>query len=273
MTPKAHTKDHPLPLPPDRPIPARACQMGDRLQLRGMTETPLAAEPLFLPVNQHGFAALFRYGAVVTFNLTREEHLSYLEHLTSRVIEPLPSPETEETSIFLTATPLEGVTMEGIGLHPLSIPRLQVVAIVLARSVVLARYEVATTGAFDAVEPLLSLMEQAWEKRERVRDLLRLITGALGVQHRMAGRVEIQDKPDLLWDHPELERLYLRLEKEYELRERNAVLERKLALLSSTMETTITLLNNRRSQRLEWYIIILIVIEVVLYSYDMWGLR
>jgi uncharacterized Rmd1/YagE family protein len=86
----------------------------------------------------------------------------------------------------------------------------------------------------------------------------------------MVGRVEIQDKPELIWDQPELERLYVRLEAEYELRERNSILERKLAIISRTAETTINLLHNRRILRVEWYIVILIVIEVLLYSYEMW---
>ncbi len=57
-----------------------------------------------------------------------------------------------------------------------------------------------------------------------------------------------------------------RLELEYELRDCNAVLERKLALISHTAETTLNLLHNRRMLRAERYIVILIVIEVVLYT-------
>jgi uncharacterized Rmd1/YagE family protein len=259
-----------IPFPVDHPLHVRACQLGERLHLRGIPEKPLGKEPLVCQVNNHGLAVLFRYGAAVTFNLTEEEHNRFLTGLHPRVVEPLPAPETEDTTVFLADTGEEGATAEGIGLRDLSLPRLQVVAVVLARSVALARYEIATAGAFDSVEPLLSIMEKTGEGRKPLQDLLRQITGALRVQHRMAGRVEIQDKPNLLWDHPELERLYLRLENEYELRERNAVLERKLALISSTMETTITLLHNRRTQRLEWYIVILIIIEVVLYSYEIW---
>ena len=57
---------------------------------------------------------------------------------------------------------------------------------------------------------------------------------------------------------------------EYELRERNTVLERKLAIISRTAETTINLLHNRRMLRVERYIVVLIVIEVILYSYEIW---
>ena len=80
----------------------------------------------------------------------------------------------------------------------------------------------------------------------------------------MVGRVEIEEKPDVLWDHPELERLYARLEDEYELAERSHGMERKLALVNETVGTILDLVQTQRSMRLEWYIIGLIGIEIML---------
>ena len=77
------------------------------------------------------------------------------------------------------------------------------------------------------------------------------------------------EKPELLWEHPELERLYHRLEGEYELSERHMALERKLDLLSKTAETLLGLLSTKRSLRVEWYIVILIVFEILLTLYEM----
>ena len=88
-------------------------------------------------------------------------------------------------------------------------------------------------------------------------------------QHRMVGRVEVEEKPDVLWDHPELERLYARLEDEYELVERSRAMERKLALISETAGTLIELVHNQRSLRLEWYIIGLIGLELLLSLYGL----
>jgi len=87
----------------------------------------------------------------------------------------------------------------------------------------------------------------------------------------MVGRVEIAEKPDVLWDHPELERLYARLEDEYELVERSRAMERKLALINETVGTLIDLVQNQRSVRLEWYIIGLIGIEILLSLYQLFG--
>jgi len=80
----------------------------------------------------------------------------------------------------------------------------------------------------------------------------------------MTGRIEIDDKPELLWERPDFERIYARLEDEFELKERDKALERKLALISTTAETLLNLVDNRRAHRLEWYIIGLIVFETII---------
>lgn len=257
-------------LPTDRPVMVTAYLVADRLHLRGLYEPPLALGPLVLPAGANGMAMLFRYGAVVLFNLTPTEQTAFIDGLRARLQEPLAKPETEETTIFVSSPQADSViTMQGIGLYDFSLPRLKVVAIVLARSVALARFEATMGSAFDLVEPLALHIEQETRGR-RMKDLLRHIGSVLLAQHKMVGRVEIQDKPEILWEQPELERLYLRLESEYELRERNAVLERKLAIIARTAETTMNLLHNRRILRVEWYIVVLILIEIVLFAYQIW---
>ncbi len=260
---------HPgLRLPRDKPMSIRAYFLGERLQLRDLYDPPWELGPLALPAGQQGLALLFRYGAVVLINLSEAEHKQFLKELHPRIERPLRKPETEEATLLPAGKQLEGVVPEGIALSDFSLPRLQVVAIVLARSAALAYYETTMAHAFDLIEPLARRLEQPGGTR-RLRELLRHIGSTLLVQQRLIGRVEIQDKPDLLWDHPELERLYLKLENEYELAERNTVLERKLALINHTAETAVNLLQNRSMLRVEWYIVILIVVEVLLYGYEL----
>jgi uncharacterized Rmd1/YagE family protein len=62
----------------------------------------------------------------------------------------------------------------------------------------------------------------------------------------------------------ELDRLYERLATEYELRDRDLALARKLDLIARTAETYLDLVNHRQALRVEWYIVILIVAEIVL---------
>jgi len=48
------------------------------------------------------------------------------------------------------------------------------------------------------------------------------------------------------------------------------VLERKLALINQTAETAVNLMQNRSMLRVEWYIVILFVFEVLLSTYQLW---
>jgi required for meiotic nuclear division protein 1 len=97
---------------------------------------------------------------------------------------------------------------------------------------------------------------------------LKLIGNALLVQHRMSGRVEIAEKPDALWDRPDLERLYARLEDEYELKERVDALSRKLAVIAETANMLADIIDTRRSLRLEMIVVLLIAFEITITFYQ-----
>ena len=58
---------------------------------------------------------------------------------------------------------------------------------------------------------------------------------------KLVGRVQMDDTPELLWDRPDLERLFARLRDEFEIIERFTALNRKLGLVSRTVETALGL--------------------------------
>ena len=89
------------------------------------------------------------------------------------------------------------------------------------------------------------------------------------VEHQLVDRAEVLEKPELLWDRPDLDRFYARLEDEYEIRERHLVLESKLALVSTAARTMLELNQAQRSLNVEYYIVALILFEIVLALYGM----
>jgi uncharacterized Rmd1/YagE family protein len=252
-------------------VRVRALLIAERIELRALEQTQrLALAPLTIGAGDGGCAVLFRYGVVVLFGLAPIDEVSFLNQLQPMLHNPLRQPETEDTEIHLNPGSREGVETTGnILLDQFSVERLQLVADILAKSVVLANSEAVVAGVFDRIEPLAADLERAGKSGRRGRELLRYIGGALLIQHRTVGRVEIVEKPELLWEHPELERIHARLSEEYELQERQISLESKLELISRTATTLLELLQNRRTLRVEWYIVILIVVEVLLTLYEM----
>ncbi|OGT19164.1 MAG: hypothetical protein A2V90_01935 [Gammaproteobacteria bacterium RBG_16_57_12] len=251
-------------------IRARALYIGQRIDLRALETTHrLGSSPLVISAGAQGCAVLFRFGIVVLFDLNAVDEMNFIQGIKHLVIEPQENIETEEVEIIYNPEQQEGISQTRITLKNFSIERLQLLAIILAKSVVLDRYERSVTRTFDRIEPLATAMKREGKSGDHALELIRHIGDNLSTQVEMVGRAEITDKPDLLWEHPDLERLYHILEDEYELSERHLALERKLDLIARTAETLLALLQNKRSLRVEWYIVILIVFEIMLTLYQM----
>lgn len=251
-------------------LTARALFISQRIDLRSLELTRhLGSAPLILTEGSSGCAVIFRYGVVVLYNLSAVEEITFLNNIRALLSDPFDIIESEEIEIVKSEGRNEGIHLGTVHLSSFSIERLQMVADVLAKSIVLSRYESSVSGTFDKIEPLADNLKRHGTGGNRARELLRHIGDTLMIHAKMIGRAEVTDKPELLWEHPALERLYAHLENEFELTERHEALERKLDLISRTAETLLGLLHTQRSLRVEWYIVILIVCEILLTLYEL----
>lgn len=253
-----------LALPSGNLLKCRAMYLGQRIELKQFRSTQyLAINPLVIKHGHEGIVVLFRYGVAVMYGLSALEENRLQEELAPYIRDPLVEIEEESLDIRVKQDS-DGFAEGSLCLNDLSIQRLQLVAGVLAKSVVLAYYEKAVGKTFDQVEPLAEQLKSKGRGGTANKVLLRRIGEILLIQSKMVGRVEVSDKPELLWEHPALERLYQRMEDEYEIKERHLALERKLLVISRATQTLLDLLQHNRSLRVEWYIVILIVIEILI---------
>jgi uncharacterized Rmd1/YagE family protein len=249
---------------------ARALLLSARLDLRSWPEgEALARAPLTVKVPGGGVAVLFRYGVVVLFGVTPGSERSICERLVAVSAHRYESVETEELEIRVDPASAEGMAENALVLHSAGVERLQLIADALSKSLLLAHYEARIAGDFDRIEPLALELGRKGGIRGGTREHLKRIGTLLLMEHRMVGRAEIGEKPELLWEHPRLERLYALLEDEFEIRERRAALDRKVELAARTERTLVELISTRHELRVEWYIVALIVVEIVLTLYGM----
>jgi uncharacterized Rmd1/YagE family protein len=252
-------------------VPVRGLLLGERLDTRALERgEPLGVAPLSVEIPGGGVAVLFRYGAVVLFGAATAAGEDFIASLKPLITAPLAAPEQDEARLLLRPEADQLVDPAGtIFLREKTTEGLQVVADILAKSLVLAHYETRIAEIFDGIEPLAATLRERGRAGARSKELLRHIGDVLLMQQKMVGRVETGEKPELLWEHPELERLYMRLAEEYELRDRDRALDRKLDVISRTVETLLGLVQTRSSLRVEWYIVLLIVAELLLTIYPL----
>ncbi len=247
--------------------------LGERIHTSGLERKDVLSKvPLAFRAGRDGVVALFRYGVAVFIGLSALEEDEILRLLEGRIAGRLSQHEEETARIELAPDMDEQVTAAGvIMIKALTPGHALLIADALATSAILAHDERNVATVFDVISPLARQLADQGRTPGGRRVILKHIGNALLVQHRIAGLVAVAEKPDVLWEHPELERLYARLENEYELKERADVLTRKLNVISETAQALADIIDTERSLRLEAIIVVLILLEILIAAYQIWG--
>lgn len=261
------------PQAPSVRLTARALLLGERIDTAGLERSDvISLLPLAFRVGEKGYCVLFRYGVLVLVGLSPVEEDELVRGLRHRVVNPFAPVEDEATIIEIAAERDDQITPGGpLVIRDLSPARLVVIADVLAKNVALSRDERELSKVFEVIEPFAARLAIDGKPPAKRRSMLRLIGQALLIRQRMSGRVEVEEKPDVLWDRFDLERLYARLADEYELKERAAALTRKLDVIGETARAFTDLIDAERSVRLEATIVLLIVFEIIITFYDLFS--
>ncbi len=247
-------------------VRARALLLGDRIDPAGLERSDMiSATPLAFHVGTNGFVALYRYGVAVMVGLSPLEEDEVLNQVKLRVSGPHEHIDDETAILEISPEHDDKIPPGGvITMKDLSAQRLLVIADALAKTVSLGRDEREVNFVFDIIEPFAADLARNGRPPWKRRSMLKLIGQTLLVQHRVSGRVAVEEKPDVLWDRPDLERLYARLEDEYELRERAETLKRKLDMIVETARALTDMIDADRATRLETTVVVLIITEILL---------
>jgi uncharacterized Rmd1/YagE family protein len=248
----------------------RALQLGERIDLKGLErEDAFSKNPLAFRAGAQGTAILFKSGTAVFINMSPVEEEDLIDSLGPRITDALSERETEAAKLVVKPEEDELIGATGaIQLKSADNNRLLLVGQALAMSAALAWDEKRISKSFEQTSSIAAELEQGRLPQAHQARLLKQIGEAMSVQQRLAGRVDLDDKPEVLWDHPELERFWAKLVDEYDLPQRGRALARKLEVIHQTAGTITDLIATRTGHRLEWYIIALILLEVALGLYD-----
>jgi len=134
----------------------------------------------------------------------------------------------------------------------------------IAQSVKLGTFETALKKSFHLTRSIpedLARQGRISLSRREIRKKM----GQLFIERNYINlHLEVLDTPDFFWEYPELEPLYMMTANYFDVRRRVEVLNQRLDVIHGLFEMLGTELNHSHSSRLEWTIILLIVIEVVL---------
>ncbi len=154
------------------------------------------------------------------------------------------------------------ITNEEIVLKESSRLNYNIIALAIAQSVGLEKYEKKLDILFAKSRDIIETTYRAIGIRRS--HLMEFAKHLVLTRHDMVGNLLLLDKPNILWDNEEAESLYNSLAKILELHDRHEVALSKLSQIQEDVMLVMDIINHKRSEFLEWIIIILIAIEIIM---------
>lgn len=214
---------------------------------------------------------LYYFGGAVFINCSADIIASFLEGVPAYADKLQGQPQLhyrDEYRLEIDPQHAPSITNDYAVMPHYDLAFVDIICFVIAKSVALERIEDRVDVVFDEVEVLISnLGKGSMELPDR--DMARLASSILSFKFTSIAHIMVLDKPDITWDNPEADRLYLTMASLFELNQRYQEIKHKSETLLDMTDVFSSLSHARRSARLEWIIIALIVIEIILYVLEM----
>ncbi|MFN4173975.1 MAG: RMD1 family protein [Parachlamydiaceae bacterium] len=217
---------------------------------------------IVVELEKSGDIFIFSYGVIVSWGLSRDRALQFIEEIKPYENNRCSTIETDEFTYIIGEKP--AIIEDEIILPSFDVLSKLAISHGIAQSVELNLFESTIQHIVDNTKVIpRELVEKG--RISLSRKEIRQKMGELFVERSTINlHVDALDLPEFFWDYPELEPLYQMVANYLDIRARVEVLNHRLDILHELYEVLANELNHQHSSRLEWTIILLIVIEVVL---------
>jgi uncharacterized Rmd1/YagE family protein len=226
--------------------------------------TTLYRDVIHFSVSGEGVGDIFYfpYGATVFWGLDLEKCLSYLEQIKEFEEQPVEEMEMDEFTFIIGDSPK--IVEDEIILPNLDVLSRLAISHGIAQSVKLGTFESRLRKTFKNTKHIPEDLAKHGSISLSRREIRRKM-GELFIERSSINlHVDVLDTPEFFWEYSELEPLYAMTANYLDLESRVEVLNHRLDVIHELFEMLGNELNHQHSSRLEWTIIILIVMEVCL---------
>ncbi|XP_044763713.1 required for meiotic nuclear division protein 1 homolog [Coccinella septempunctata] len=133
----------------------------------------------------------------------------------------------------------------------------------LALSVKLGVWEASLEKYIDSIEYVTEDLKMGRKIKMSREQVLRKHGELFALRHLINLSSDLLDTPDFYWDNEQLENLYLQVCSYFGINKRTKVMNEKINHCVELIELLSTHLSDQHSTRLEWIIILLIMVEVI----------
>ncbi|KAI3812022.1 hypothetical protein L1987_16723 [Smallanthus sonchifolius] len=223
--------------------------------------------------SSHSYMVVFQYGSAVLFNVEDHEVESYLSiikrHASGSVLNDF---ETRNDDYVVKEKPSLTDDMQGgpdyIVLKNLDIDSIRIISSVLGQSIALDYFVSQVDGMVKEFTDINRIMEKTGTFTMERKKLFQLVGKANSNLADVILRVGLFDRSEIAWREAKYAQIYEYLREEYEVTQRFGNLDYKLKFVEHNIHFLQEALQNRKSDLLEWCIIVLLSIENIIGIYE-----
>jgi uncharacterized Rmd1/YagE family protein len=219
-------------------------------------------DELFYITDPGRYIYVFKYGVVCFLNF---DHIHISEFL--RLIEAFCKGKFEESLEeefkIQTNSAKNKIGFNSIEIIGSDIEVLRLIMLNVSQSVALDYYQEQTTKLMEETNLHTQMLEETGNLNISGINLKKYIGKTLLLKNRIAENMYIFDAPPETWEDENLNKIHTDLIRTFDLNERFRNIQESLNIVKDNYELFRDLLQYRTSFRLEWVIIILIMVEVL----------
>lgn len=220
------------------------------------------SDELFYRTDSDAFIYIFQFGIVSFYNYNELHIASFIELISPYCKNRLENRLSEDFEIE------PGAPQVKLGFNKIELPvvapdALRLIMLNVSQSVALDHYSQLTNILLDETTYHTMILEQKGSLGLSGGSLKKYIGRTLNIKNRITAYLYIFDSPEETWEDEELNRLDLGLKRTFDLKDRFKTILEGLAIVKENLDLFKDLLQHRNSTRLEWVIIILIMVEVL----------
>ncbi|XVF43181.1 hypothetical protein PTKIN_Ptkin02bG0019900 [Pterospermum kingtungense] len=216
------------------------------------------------------YMVVFQYGSAVLFNIEDHEVESYLAIIRKHGSGLLP--EMKKDDYCVKENPLLGKDMQGgpdyIVLKTLDTDSIRIIGSVLGQSIALDYFVSQVDGMVEEFAGINRAMEKTGTFTMDRTKLIKLVGKANSNLADVILKVGLFERSEIAWREAKYAQIYEYLREEYEVTQRFGNLDFKLKFVEHNIHFLQEVIQNRRSDLLEWCIIFLLTIENVIAIYE-----
>jgi len=132
-----------------------------------------------------------------------------------------------------------------------------------SQSVALDRYLDITDQLLEETNGYTKTLELKGKLNISGVKLKKFIGKVLNIKNQISENLYIFDSPDITWENESLNKLNIALKQTFDIKDRYRYINERTAIIKEDLELFKDIMEHRESSRLEWIIILLILVEVL----------